>query len=168
MSIEMPDEVKWLLPIVVGQSWPEGDEDALRRLADAWRAAADGVGDVTDDANGGASQSLGGMEGQTHDAFDQLWKDIGNGGEAALPKIQEACQKLGDGCDSAALEVEHTKLTIIASLIALALSIVVAVVIFVVVGGVDLWVVKPLFDPGLIPVRNLPVHCRDVSGYAQG
>ncbi|MFR9730238.1 hypothetical protein ACL03H_13495 [Saccharopolyspora sp. MS10] len=123
MSIEMPDEVKWLLPIVVGQSWPEGDEDALRRLADAWRAAAEGVEDVTEDANGGAGQALSGMEGRTHDAFDELWKDIASGGEAALPKLREACQQLGDGCDGAALEVEHTKLTIIASLIALAIQI---------------------------------------------
>ncbi|MER7083983.1 NAD:arginine ADP-ribosyltransferase with a RelA/SpoT domain protein, partial [Saccharopolyspora kobensis] len=123
MSIEMPDEVKWLLPIVVGQSWPEGDEDAMRRMADAWRTAADGIGSVNDAANRGAEQAKGAMEGQTSDAFAKLWKDIGDGGEAALPKLKEACEKLAKACDDAALDVEHTKLTIIASLIALAIQI---------------------------------------------
>ncbi|MFC7342248.1 hypothetical protein [Saccharopolyspora griseoalba] len=123
MSIEMPDEVKWLLPIVVGQSWPEGDEDAMRRMADAWRAAADGIEQVRDSANGGAAQAGGAMTGKTAEAFDELWKDIGEGGEAALPKLKEACEKLAKSCDDAALDVEHTKLTIIASLIALAIQL---------------------------------------------
>ncbi|SFS94230.1 WXG100 family type VII secretion target [Saccharopolyspora flava] len=123
MSIEMPDEVKWLLPIVVGQSWPEGDEDAMRRMADAWRTAADGIDAVQHSANAGAQQVKSAMEGQTADAFSKLWKDIGDGGDSALPKLKEACEKLAKSCDDAALDVEHTKLTIIASLIALAIQI---------------------------------------------
>ncbi|WP_009950219.1 PE-PGRS family protein, partial [Saccharopolyspora erythraea] len=123
MSIEMPDEVKWLFPIVVGQSWPEGDEDALRRLADAWRAAGQGLDGVTSAGNNGAQQVKSAMEGKTADAFEKMWKDIGEGGEAALPKLKEACDKLAESCDNSALEVEHTKLTIIASLIALAIQI---------------------------------------------
>lgn len=119
----MPDEVKWLLPIVVGQSWPEGDEDAMRRMADAWRTAADGIDGVQSSANGGAQQVKSAMEGKTGEAFTKLWKDIGDGGESALPKLKEACEKLANSCDDAALDVEHTKLTIIASLIALAIQI---------------------------------------------
>ncbi|MFB9566292.1 WXG100 family type VII secretion target, partial [Saccharopolyspora hordei] len=123
MSIEIPDEVKWLLPIVVGESWPEGDEDAMRRMADAWRTAANDIENVKAAANRGAEQAKGAMEGQTSEAFAKLWKDIGDGDEAALTKLKESCEKLAKACDDAALDVEHTKLTIIASLIALAAQI---------------------------------------------
>ena len=64
MSIEIPDEVKWLLPIVVGESWPEGDEDAMRRMADAWRTAANDIENVKAAANRGAEQAKGAMEGR--------------------------------------------------------------------------------------------------------
>lgn len=77
MTIEIPDEVTWLLPIVVGQSWPEGDEDALRRLADAWRAAADAVANVEADGNRGAEQAGDAMDGRTAEAFDRLWAKVG-------------------------------------------------------------------------------------------
>ncbi|MDR7302459.1 hypothetical protein [Haloactinomyces albus] len=40
MSIEVPEWVQWLLPICVGAHRPEGDEDALRRMAEAYRVAA--------------------------------------------------------------------------------------------------------------------------------
>jgi hypothetical protein len=40
MTIQIPEAVQWLVPIVVGADWPEGDEDALRRLAQAWEQAA--------------------------------------------------------------------------------------------------------------------------------
>ncbi|GAA4876036.1 DNA/RNA non-specific endonuclease [Saccharopolyspora cebuensis] len=123
MSIEMPEEIKWLVPLCVGQSWPEGDEDAMRRMADAWRAAAEGVDGVQVEANRGAEQTKGAMRGRTADSFTDLWKDIGDGDEAALPQLKKACEQLAEACDNAALEVEHTKLTIIATMIALAAQI---------------------------------------------
>ncbi len=121
----MPDEVTWLFPIVVGESWPEGDEDALRRMAEAWRKAAEGIEGVKAAANNGAQQATSAMEGKTHDAFAKFWDGIGgDGDEAALKQLAEACEKLAKSCDDTALEIEHTKLTIIASLIALLAEIV--------------------------------------------
>lgn len=46
--MEMPDAVKWLLPIVVGESWPEGDETKLRALRDAWHTASSAIGPASD------------------------------------------------------------------------------------------------------------------------
>ena len=121
----MPDEVTWLFPIVVGESWPEGDEDALRRMAEAWRKAAEGIEGVKADADNGARQATSAMQGETHDAFAKFWDGIGgDGDEAALKQLAEACEKLAKSCDDTALEIEHTKLTIIASLIALLAEIV--------------------------------------------
>lgn len=123
MGLEFPEEVKWLLPIVVGSSWPEGDEDKLRALADAWRQAGEGIDEVLASANQGAQTAKSSMEGETQQAFAELWAKIGEGGEAALAKLREACNNNGESCDNTALEIEHTKLTIIFSLIALAIQI---------------------------------------------
>ena len=123
MGIEIPSEITWLFPIVVGQSWPEGDETALRRMADAYRTAAEGVKAVIDEANGAASTVVSSQTGQAVQAFQDYWKKFADGDEAYLPKLQKICEQLAESCDGTALEVEYTKLSIIASLIALAIEI---------------------------------------------
>lgn len=123
MGIEIPSEITWLFPIVVGQSWPEGDETALRRMADAYRTAGEGVKAVIDEANGAASTVVSSQTGQAVQAFQDYWKKFADGDEAYLPKLQKICEQLAESCDSTALEVEYTKLSIIASLIALAIEI---------------------------------------------
>nr|WP_199442539.1 toxin glutamine deamidase domain-containing protein [Umezawaea beigongshangensis] len=121
--MEIPDEVKWLLPIVVGESWPEGDEDKLRDLRDAWHRAADAVPGVSSTADGGARSILDGWTGDGAEAFEEVWKKYVEGDDAYFTSIVEACRALGDSCDATALDVEYTKYLIIASLIVLAISI---------------------------------------------
>ncbi|CCH35025.1 glycohydrolase toxin TNT-related protein [Actinosynnema sp. NPDC047251] len=123
MGIEIPSEVTWLFPIVVGQSWPEGDETALRRMADAYRTAAQGVKSVIDEANGAASTVMASQTGEAVGRFEEYWKKFADGDESYLPKLQKICEQLAESCDNTALEVEYTKLSIIASLIALAIEI---------------------------------------------
>ncbi len=123
MGIEIPSEVTWLFPIVVGQSWPEGDETALRRMADAYRSAAQGVKSVIDQSNGAASTVMGSQTGEAVQRFEEYWKKFADGDDSYLPKLQKICDQLAESCDNTALEVEYTKLSIIASLIALAIEI---------------------------------------------
>ncbi|GAB2980895.1 hypothetical protein GCM10027184_34210 [Saccharothrix stipae] len=123
MGIEIPSEVTWLFPIVVGQSWPEGDETALRRMADAYRTAAQGVKSVIDEGNGAASTVFASQTGEAVKRFEEYWKKFTDGDDSYLPKLQKICEQLAESCDNTALEVEYTKLSIIASLIALAIEI---------------------------------------------
>ncbi|ASO18473.1 hypothetical protein FHR81_002881 [Actinoalloteichus hoggarensis] len=123
MGMEIPDEVKWLIPICVGMNWPEGDETALRRLGEAWRQAAADVGAVIEEGQAAADASLNCMEGQTADAFRQMWDQFVAGDERFLVSLQEFCEELGANCDATALEVEYTKYMIIASLIMLLIQI---------------------------------------------
>ncbi|NUU20681.1 MAG: NAD:arginine ADP-ribosyltransferase with a RelA/SpoT domain protein, partial [Streptomycetaceae bacterium] len=123
MGIEIPSEVTWLFPIVVGQSWPEGDETALRRMADAYRTAAQGVKSVIDEGNGAASTVFASQTGAAVQRFEEYWKKFADGDDSYLPKLQKICEQLAESCDNTALEVEYTKLSIIASLIALAIEI---------------------------------------------
>lgn len=123
MGIEIPGAVEWLVPIVVGADWPEGDETALRRLSEAWTLAAAAVEEVIQDGQGAAGGALGCMSGQTAEAFDEYWKQFVEG-DAYLVNLQQLCTDLASGCDDAALNIEYTKLSIIAALIVLAAQIV--------------------------------------------
>ncbi|MFD9705314.1 hypothetical protein [Lentzea sp. NPDC059081] len=122
MGIEIPGAVQWLTPIVVGASWPEGDETKLRAMRDAWEAAAKSVGDVLNDGNSASSAALGCMSGQTAEKFKEYWQKYSEG-DAYLVTLQQICTDLASGCDNAALGIEYTKLSIIAALIILAAQI---------------------------------------------
>ena len=122
MTIEIPDWLKTVSEYVAGD-FPEADEDALRRLAEAYRAAAHGIEGVTANGNRGADEALAALEGEIADKFGQMWQQIARGGEAGLPKVQHLCEQLGKQCDDTALDVEYTKLTVIASLVALVIQL---------------------------------------------
>ncbi|MFK0243242.1 toxin glutamine deamidase domain-containing protein [Amycolatopsis azurea] len=122
--MEMPDAVKWLLPIVVGESWPEGDEDKLRELRDAWHNASKAVQPIADTATKGATEILGGWTGEGAEKFAEAWKKFVEGDEAYFKSLADSSKALGDSCNATALDVEYTKYMIIISLVILAAQIV--------------------------------------------
>ncbi|MBE9373050.1 hypothetical protein IQ251_01180 [Saccharopolyspora sp. HNM0983] len=122
MPIEIPGAVQWLTPIVVGADWPEGDEDALRRLAEAWTEAGDGLESVLDDTESFVNSALQCMQGETADAFEQFGSKLTSDDEL-LSQLRDLCEQLGQSCDDAAMEIEYTKLSIIAALLILAAQI---------------------------------------------
>ncbi|WP_410661298.1 toxin glutamine deamidase domain-containing protein [Amycolatopsis sp. lyj-112] len=122
--MEMPDAVKWLLPIVVGESWPEGDEDKLRDLRDAWHNASKAVQPIADTATKGATEVLGSWTGEGAEKFAEAWKKFVEGDEAYFKSLADSSQALGDSCNATALDVEYTKYMIIISLVILAAQII--------------------------------------------
>ena len=36
MSVNIPEQLRWLFRIVVGEDWPIGDEDQMRKLGAVW------------------------------------------------------------------------------------------------------------------------------------
>ncbi|WP_410667105.1 toxin glutamine deamidase domain-containing protein [Amycolatopsis sp. cmx-4-68] len=121
--MEMPDAVKWLLPIVVGESWPEGDETKLRALRDAWHTASSSIAPASEAGNQAASGIRDNWTGDGADAFVEQWKKFVEGDEAYFKQLADATKALGDSCDQTALDVEYTKYMIIISLIVLAAQI---------------------------------------------
>lgn len=118
----MPESVRWLMPIVVGANWPEGDEEKLRVMRDAWTVAAKSVEEVLGDGNNASKAALGCMSGQTAEKFEEYWQKYVEG-DAYLVNLQQICTDLAAGCDNAALGVEYTKLSIIFALGILAIQI---------------------------------------------
>ena len=123
MGMEFPEDVKWLLPIVVGEHWPEGDEDKLRELRDAWQAAAEALEPIVEAANDASGEVLSTWTGQSAIQFQTMWDKFVTGDEAYFTNLLNACNALAKSADSTALDVEYTKYMIIASLIILAIQI---------------------------------------------
>lgn len=122
MTIDIPD---WLKPVAwaAGTQWPEADEDALRRMGAAWTKAASDLGPAGDTGNDAARQVLQSVTGQTHDAFAEYWKQFSGTDGSFIPELRKMLESVGEECASCALEVEYTKMTVIAALAFLAAQI---------------------------------------------
>ena len=74
MAVQVPPEVNWLLDILCGQSWPEGDEDALRRCAAAWQDAARSLGDLAGYLDASALNVLANADSMSAEDYTKLAK----------------------------------------------------------------------------------------------
>lgn len=119
MGIELPGELQWVAKWVVGAGdWPEGDETAMRRVADAWDTLATVLdSDIELDADGALRDVLTALDsGKTHDALADYWRQI-DGPEGSLPALIKRCHSLADSLNDGANDIEHTKMVIIAALV---------------------------------------------------
>jgi hypothetical protein len=123
MGMELPAELKWL-EWVVGSDWPEGDEDALWRMKDAWHAAGHDVHSLLGDGNTAYYRVLSSVGGSLEEAFTGYWHQYSEGDEAYLTKLAQLCENLAQHCDDTALQIEYAKYQFIAALIILAIQIV--------------------------------------------
>jgi RelA/SpoT family protein len=120
--MQLPPELTWL-EWVVGTDWPDGDEDALWRMRDAWMTAAHQVRDIIGDGETAYFQVIGGMAGTAADQFTAYWQQFAEGDQSYLAKLAHACESLAQHCDSTATEIEYAKYQFIIFLIILACQI---------------------------------------------
>ncbi|MFJ1456977.1 hypothetical protein [Nocardia sp. N2S4-5] len=127
MGLEIPDSLQWVAKYVVGGGdWPEGDETAMRRLADSWDGLAETLGTIDEDADAVVRDVLTALSaGQAHDAVSTMWAPIG-GDQGAIQELIKRCQSQADSLDKGATDIEHTKYTIIAAMVILAAELAVA------------------------------------------
>ncbi len=127
MGLEIPDSLQWVAKYVVGAGdWPEGDETAMRRLADSWDGLAETLGTIDEDSDAIVRDVLTALSsGQAHDTVATMWSSIG-GDQGAIQELIDRCKFQADTLDKGALDIEHTKFTIIAAMIILAAELAVA------------------------------------------
>ncbi len=115
------DAPSWMCTVlewVVGVDWPEGDEAAMRELADDWYAASSRMGpllDEADDAALAAVAAAGGPDGQVAAAILGLWSRLGRapgagGEEAALAMVVDLLDDFGAQVDDGANQIEGVKI----------------------------------------------------------
>ncbi|MFG1794425.1 hypothetical protein [Nocardia sp. NPDC049149] len=121
MSLYLPEELRWL-GWIAGAAWPDGDEDKMFELARAWDRASTKVRPLTDQvlmARRAAERSWEGEGGRAiAAAYDALLH-----GDQSLDRLAEHLLQVSKAVFNTGTELEATKLTIIVSLLALAVEI---------------------------------------------
>ncbi|MFE5479052.1 toxin glutamine deamidase domain-containing protein [Nocardia sp. NPDC056541] len=125
MGIEIPDELAWVAKYILGAGdWPEGDETAMRRVADGWTAMASTLDTVDDNAALALNAALTALsEGETHTAITAYRDKLLSGDEATFTAVRKWCAKQAELLEDGANDIEHTKLVIIATMVIAAVEI---------------------------------------------
>lgn len=118
MSVQIPGEVMQFMATVVGGSWPEGDEDALWRLADGWEEAGSSLTEAMVPAGNAAALIPTLMVGEAGGAFTSKWSKI-SGSDGPVDRLSQLCADLASDCRNAGADIEYTKIMIIGALLAL-------------------------------------------------
>jgi hypothetical protein len=119
----VPAQVQTLLQVLVGNDWPEGNPDDLRRMATAWRTTATDLGTLDSSARTAFGYVDKGITGETQVAFHAFADQLTQDGNGYLPTLAAICGALGDALDNMALQVETLRIEIIGMLVALAVEI---------------------------------------------
>lgn len=123
MAVTVPPEVDFLLNALVGQDWPTGDEDALRRCAQAWTDALAGVAGLAGYGNA-AAQGVGAhVEAISAEQFRAYWDKYTGGDQSHLGELARQCESMAGALLGQANEVEYAKLSIVFTLILVAIQI---------------------------------------------
>jgi uncharacterized protein YukE len=122
VGLVLPAELQWL-EWIVGSDWPEGDETAMRRGAQAWVDVATDINELIGDLQATAAKVLGTVDGEGAEAFRKYFGTYVSTDPQCLPKLSKACEALGQALNSGANEIEYAKYMFIALLIITAIEI---------------------------------------------
>ncbi|MFJ6213502.1 hypothetical protein ACIQGZ_09245 [Streptomyces sp. NPDC092296] len=126
MAVEVPEPLQWVLMLLSGTRWPEGDEDQLRDMAARWRQAGEQLEEAGRAADSTVQRALDGQQGAAADALATYWSAYTSGADGApgyFPGTAQACAGLGDMLEQMANSIETAKIQIIAQIVILAFEI---------------------------------------------
>src|SRR5689334_97394 len=121
----MPPELQWLA-VIAGQEWPDGDEDAMYRLADDWKQAADKLEALLPGLDQVRNDTLAVLVGETATAAKAQFDDLLDG-DNSIAKEVDALRALSAQAHDFAQQLEYAKVNIIATLVMTALEIAYAI-----------------------------------------
>ncbi|WP_168705013.1 WXG100 family type VII secretion target [Gordonia paraffinivorans] len=93
---------------ILGGEWPEGSETAMRALAGVWRAAADDIDTIVEEANTALTDLLSHIEGESKKAMQTSTEEIIDG-ESGLSVLATDYRALADMCEGFAESLQETK-----------------------------------------------------------
>jgi hypothetical protein len=98
------------VPDWLAKYWPNGDPDALRQAATAWRTAATGVQNVTTTLHGAVNSITENNDTQDLKAMSDFWNSLAGGGhKAILSVLHDACVSIAKGCDAYAKAIDDAR-----------------------------------------------------------
>lgn len=123
----IPAGCPWVYDLLVGQEWPAGDEDSMRRGAHAWLDAKKSIEQVAghgDDASAGVTDNV---QAVSVDAFTTFWDEYIAGDKSVLGELLQQCDGLASALNGQANEVEYAKLSIDITIVLIAIQILIAI-----------------------------------------
>ncbi|GAA5082048.1 hypothetical protein [Nocardia iowensis] len=122
MSISIPGELEWL-GWVAGSDWPDGDEDKMWEIAEAWRTASAQLRDLLPDLAAASNATVAAYPwGAGVDAVRTALKKLEHG-DASIERLAEILTQVADSADALGTEIEYTKILVITSIAMLAVEI---------------------------------------------
>ncbi|HEX5113801.1 MAG TPA: hypothetical protein VFW65_01255 [Pseudonocardiaceae bacterium] len=98
------------VPDWLAKYWPNGNPDALRQAATAWRKAATGVDNVTQTLHGAVNSITENNNAQDIEAMAAFWNSLAGGGnKAILTVLHNACVSIANGCDAYAKAIDDAR-----------------------------------------------------------
>lgn len=134
----VPTSLPWVYDLIVGQEWPAGDEDALRRCAQAWTEA---LGALVGIAEGGddAARFVGySVQSVSSDQFDSYWSKYTRGDDSVVGQMAQQCQGLAELLLQDAEQIEFTKLSINIQVVILAIQLTIDIATAIVTAGASM------------------------------
>jgi hypothetical protein len=119
MGIELPPELADVAA-QAGVVWPEADEDAMARQAQAWRDTATSMSTLARDADTTARSALSSVTGDAGDAAAQEWKTFVDADSGHLTSVVRDANAAADRLEHAANQVGTAKVEIVRNLVNLA------------------------------------------------
>ncbi|MVU81545.1 hypothetical protein GPX89_30430 [Nocardia sp. ET3-3] len=116
MTLTRPPVPGILLDFLAGH-WPEGDEDAMRRLAEHWSTMSSSLQALQQPAEASMNDALSAIDGHIHDAMTTYWQEIAGGDAGELAKLIAICDSFDSQLEHGATDVEFAKYTIYGALI---------------------------------------------------
>jgi hypothetical protein len=120
MSVNLPPELAWVAKLAVGQSWPEGDEDKLMQLGDAWDQAAQQLVTISNSIDPATSGVLANLGGAVADQFQSFVTQL----QGSMPDMSDAASQMGQLGRNTGVQIEYSKYMILAQLVWLAAELV--------------------------------------------
>jgi hypothetical protein len=150
-------QLPWVFEVICGQNWPEGDEDALRRCAQAWDDALKSVAALAGDGDNTTLSTLSTVASMSADQFAQYWSQYTgtNVADTALGQLAAQCQTMVNCMYGQANEVEYTKLMIDVTLVLTYIQIIIALASAVATLGTSTAAVPVLTLIARLTVENI-------------
>ena len=119
MSILLPPALSWVAYLAVGENWPQGDEDKLRELSEAWQEAAQELLAISREVGPSVSGVLQSMAGPVAGQFREFIETF----LRHLPQTAKSAQQLARLAETTAVELQYAKYMILVQLAWMAFEI---------------------------------------------
>ncbi|MGH2950313.1 MAG: WXG100 family type VII secretion target, partial [Solirubrobacteraceae bacterium] len=122
----LPGPVMTAVEIAVGTEWPEGEEERMWDLSDAWNEMALDINDVISDLGETVPTITSQWRGASAESFQELWEQFQGGDESVLPMLSQAAAGLSTQAREGGLNIQSTKYEIMFELFIMIVALIIA------------------------------------------